>query len=240
MQKDIALKQLAEHEDVFAEIFNQLAFGGKQIVIPEELVAIPTEAILTETEGQLREKRRDIVKADRRGNCYHLIFDLENQDRIDYTMPVRIMGYEVASYEKQIREIAAINKKKSEHHVLERLMKGQKLAPVVSLVLYWGRETWDSPRCLHDILELSGEWGDIIKPFIPDHPLNLVCMSNLGEEDRERLKTDIRVLADYVACRKDPQRRSSILRKQSLNFSNPDIAINPPPKTLPMHRIVSA
>lgn len=29
-------------------------------------------------------------------------------------------------------------------------------------------------------------------------------------------------------------------RKQSLNFSNLDIAINPPPKTLPMHRIVSA
>ena len=109
MQKDIALKQLAEHEDVFAEVFNQLAFGGKNIITPGELTELHTEVIVMEMEGQLREKRRDIVKADRRGQCYHLIFDLENQDRIDYTMPVRIMGYEVASYEKQIREMAAIN-----------------------------------------------------------------------------------------------------------------------------------
>ena len=44
MQKDIALKQLAEHEDVFAEVFNQLAFGGKNIITSSELTAIPTEA----------------------------------------------------------------------------------------------------------------------------------------------------------------------------------------------------
>ena len=47
MQKDIALKQLAEHEDVFAEIFNQLAFHGSQIVKPEQLISIPTEAFVT-------------------------------------------------------------------------------------------------------------------------------------------------------------------------------------------------
>lgn len=97
MQKDIALKQLAEYEDVFAEIFNHLAFHGKTIVKAEELISISTEAIITETEGLLREKRRDIVKADKRGYCYHLIFDLENQ----------------------------------------------KLAPVISMVLYWGQETWE-------------------------------------------------------------------------------------------------
>ena len=211
MQKDIALKQLAEHEDVFAEVFNQLAFGGKNIITPGELTELPTEAIVMEMEGQLREKRRDIVKADRRGQCYHLIFDLENQDRIDYTMPVRIMGYEVASYEKQIREMAAINQKEDSHS-LNRLKEGQRLAPVVSLILYWGKEPWEKPRCLHDMLEFSEDIEEVIKPLISAYPINLVDMSQLTEEERQNLTTDIRLLADYVAYRKDPYKRKNILR----------------------------
>jgi len=212
MQKDIALKQLAEHEDVFAEIFNQLAFHGKTIVKAEELISIPTEAIITETEGLLREKRRDIVKADKSGHCYHLIFDLENQDRIDYTMPVRIMGYDFASDEKQIREIVAENKRIEDHHVMDRLQENQKLAPVISLVLYWGQETWKSPRCLHDMLEFPRGTEDVIKPLIPDYPMNLVCMASLTEEERRGLTTDVRLLADYVANRKDPKKAKNILR----------------------------
>ncbi len=212
MQKDIALKQLAEHEDVFAEIFNQLAFHGKAIVKAEELISIPTEAIVTEVEGLLREKRRDIVKADKSGHCYHLIFDLENQDRIDYTMPVRIMGYDFASYEKQIREIAAENKKNEDFHVMDRLQENQKLAPVISLVLYWGQETWQSPRCLHDMLEFPQGTEEWIKPLIPDYPINLVCMAALTEEERRGLTTDVRLLADYVASRKDPKKAKNILQ----------------------------
>ena len=213
MQKDIALKQLAEYEDVFAEIFNQLAFGGKQIVKPDQLISIPTEAFVTETEGLLREKRRDIVKADPNGQYYHLIFDLENQDRIDYTMPVRIMGYEFASYEKQIREIYNENKNQQGSSVMDRLLEGQKLAPVVSLVLYWGKDTWDSPRCLHDILKFPQGKEEWIKPLIPEYPINLVCMANLTEEERQRLTTDIRLLADYVAYRKEPKKRKNILQE---------------------------
>jgi len=213
MQKDIALKQLAEHEDVFADIFNQLAFHGEQIVKPDQLISIPTEAFVTEREGLLREKRRDIVKADSNGQYYHLIFDLENQDRIDYTMPVRIMGYEFASYDKQIREISAKNKKLENASVMDRLQENQKLAPIVSLVLYWGRDTWDSPKCLHDMLQFPAKTEGILKPLIPDHPINLVCMAHLTEEDRQRLTTDIRVLVDYVACQKDTKKRKNLLRE---------------------------
>lgn len=213
MQKDIALKQLAEHEDVFAEIFNQLAFHGCQVVKPEHLISIPTEAFITEAEGVLREKRRDIVKADHNGQYYHLIFDLENQDRIDYTMPVRIMGYEFASYDKQIREISTENKKQEGSPIIDRLLEGQKLAPVISLILYWGKDTWDSPRCLHDMLHFSESAEGIIKPLVPDFPINLVCMAKLTEEQRQRLTTDIRVLADYVACQTDKQKKKNILRE---------------------------
>lgn len=211
MQKDIALKQLAEHEDVFAEIFNQLAFGGRQIVKPEELISVPTEAVIAEIDGVLREKRRDIVKADGNGQYYHLIFGLENQDHIDQTMPVRMMGYDLASYEKQIRQLAVVNQQEK-RHVIDRLQKGQKLAPVISLVLYWGQETWESPRCLYDILDFSRDTEDVLKPLIPDYPINLVCMAKLTQGERERLSTDIRVLADYVACQNDRTERKNILQ----------------------------
>ncbi len=221
MQKDISLKQLADYNDVFAEIFNVLICGGEKVLKEEELTSVPREAVTEDIDGLLHEGRMDVVKVDRRGGRYRLIFDLEHQTGIDYTMPQRVMGYDYASYDSQIREIMEENRSTGDLAYTKRIHPHQKLAPVLTLVLYWGDDTWDSPRCLHDMLDFPSEVEHIIKPLIPDYPMNLVCMRNLPQEVREQLQTDIRLLAEYKACKDDKEKRKRILKDNAHRIRHP-------------------
>lgn len=57
-------------------------------------------------------------------------------------MVVRVMGYDFASYDKQIRDIMEKNKAQGRHAYTKRIHDGQKLVPVITLVLYYSQEEW--------------------------------------------------------------------------------------------------
>lgn len=105
MQKDITEKRLEECNDVFADINNGLVFEGKHILNPDQLVPLPTEAFTRNDDGSIRQGNRDICKADQKNGRYRLICCAENQTGVDNTMPQRLMGYDYASYEEQIKAI---------------------------------------------------------------------------------------------------------------------------------------
>ena len=67
----------------------------------------------------------------------------------------------------------------------KRLHYGQKLAPVITIVLYFGSEEWK-------------------KPFVANYPINLIQIAHLPKEVRSRLKSDFRLLAEYAACKNSP------------------------------------
>ncbi|MBE5869189.1 MAG: hypothetical protein E7293_09625 [Lachnospiraceae bacterium] len=108
MQKDIAAKRLEEHNDVFADIFNNLIFSGQKVLEEGTLISLPTEAFTRMERGRLRQGNRDVCKADKEQNVYRLICGIENQECRDNTMPERIMGYDFAAYEKQIQDKIAL------------------------------------------------------------------------------------------------------------------------------------
>ena len=104
MSKDATENRLEDWNDVFADIFNNLILKGQTIIDEEDLVSLPTRAYTRKTDGELRTGMRDIRKESRRNGKLRLITSIENQTEIDNTMPERIMGYEYASYEEQIKE----------------------------------------------------------------------------------------------------------------------------------------
>ncbi len=103
MQKDISEKQLESLNDVFADIFNNLLFHGRKILLEDNLVSLPTEAFTKNVDGSLRQGFRDIRKADKNLGIFRIIYQVENQEAVNNTMPERVMGYEYASYEEQSR-----------------------------------------------------------------------------------------------------------------------------------------
>lgn len=91
-------------------------------------------------DGTLRQGNRDILMEDKRNGRYRLICGEENQSDRDNTMPERVMGYDYAAYEKQIRELIKQNDEAGTSAYAKQIHDDQRLAPVITSVLYWGKE----------------------------------------------------------------------------------------------------
>ncbi len=222
MSKDITEKRLEEHNDVFADIFNNLLFEGNAVLKKENLTSLPTESYVREVDGKIHEEHRDVRKVDKDNNVYHLVCGIENQSSVDNTMPERVMGYDYAAYEDQIKEIIKKNKKKNRPAYTKRIHDGQKLAPVVTAVLYWGSGEWKGPLTLHDMLEFSQDTEEVIRPMVPNYSMNLVEVRNIPKKVREKLTSDFRLIAEYVARRQDTKGLEELMADRVYTIKHPE------------------
>lgn len=222
MKKDITKKRLEDYNDVYADIFNALLFGGEQILEEEYLVPLPTESFTRNMDGSLRQGSRDIRKGDRRNGSYRLICGEENQENRENTMPQRVMGYDYAAYEEQIKILMDKNKAEGKNAVTKRIHDDQRLAPVVTAVLYWGEEEWSSPRKLHDMLEFPDDIGEKIKPFVSDYSMNLIEMARLPEQMRECLRSDFRLIAEYASCKNKKVKLEELIADRNHVIRHPE------------------
>ena len=222
MEKDISKKKLEDYNDVFADIFNALLFNGEEILSEVYLTALPTEAFSRGRDKRLRQGNRDVQKADRRSACYHLICGTENQEEVDNTMPQRIMGYDFASYGDQIKCLTSENLENGNSAYVKRIHDEQRLAPVITIVLYWGAKEWKRPRHLYDMLKFPPGLEEKIIPFVADYPMNLIQVAFLPDEVRRRLKSDFRLLAEYAANKNCPEKLKKLLREDSQVIRHPE------------------
>lgn len=222
MNKGITEKRLEDCNDVFADVVNVLAFGGEKVIKEENLVSEPTEAVTRYRDGKLRKGCRDVRKRDVENGSFQLICSLENQDGIDNTMPERIMGYDYAAYEDQIRAIMDENKKAGTPAYTKRIHDDQLLAPAVSLVLHWGEKEWKRPLRLHDMLKFPPGKEKYLKKLVPDYPINLINMKNLPEEVRQKFQSDFRVVAEYAASGNDPGKIRELLQNENTEIRHPE------------------
>lgn len=103
-KKDITLKDYLSDTKRFADLLNGSIFHGKQIIHAKELQEIPT--VQSKSDRQtIVERTNDIaMKQTQEGNLF-AIWIIENQDNIDYSMPVRIMLQDSLAYDKQLKEL---------------------------------------------------------------------------------------------------------------------------------------
>ena len=211
MGKDPSENRLEEKPDVFVDVINNLVLGGKQLITEEELVPLPTRAYVRKKDGELRSGMRDVQMESRKNGTLRLITSIENQTEIDNTMPERVMGYEYSSYEEQIKHFMDENNQKKKYAGAKRIFKHQKLSPVLTGVLYYGRRKWKTPLRLHEMIRFPEEMEEDLKPYIADYPINVVQVAHLTKEERERLTSDFRIVAEYLACQDDEEKWSEFL-----------------------------
>ena len=222
MSKDIAEKRLEWHNDVFVDIFNNVLFEGTEVLKEENLTSIPTQSYVRAADGTVRENDRDIRKVDKEQNVYRLVCGLENQTGRENTMPERVMGYDYAAYEEQIKELEELNRMQNRPAYAQRIHEDQKLAPVVTGVLNWGNEEWKGPMDLHDMIRFPAENEDIIKHLVPNYPMNLIEVRKLPKEVRERLTSDFRLIADYFVGKKDKASLKKLFADQTHKIKHPE------------------
>ena len=176
--KDITEKHLEELNDVFADIVNVLLFNGERLVKEKDLET-DTARTMFKADGQIHEQERDVSKFWKNGEIRISILGLENQTSQDADMPLRVIGYDGASYKQQYQDK---NNKKS--------------YPVVTLVLYFGtNDKWTTNKTLYDCFENVPEK---LMPFVNNYKINVFNIAWLSEEQISMFKSDFKFIAQFL------------------------------------------
>lgn len=183
LKPDIILKNFWKDNNHFADLFNAVLFGGKQVLKPDDLTECDTDLssmLKFNGHSETLQKVLDVVKKTAYGIDF-VIWGLENQNKVHYAMPLRHMLGDSFSYLKEYNEIAARNKMEknfvSSSEFLSNFKKTDRLHPVISLCVYYGEEEWDGPFCLKDMLEIPEE----LEPLVSDYKMNLLQLRSSEE-----------------------------------------------------------
>ena len=214
MKKDESWKKFFSDNERYADVINAIGCRGMQVVKPEDLQEIDTAS---------GKKARDLLRKTAFGVNYAII-GIENQEERDYELPLRILSYEIGEYQNQAgaiyRQIRSRKRKGDKNqnlsHVekmpdVKKLSSGEylygfrkedRLHPVITFVLYAGKEKWDGPLSLHDILEFS-DIPDGLKALAANYKVKLIDVRRMKNTDI--FKTDVKYAFDFIRSAENKQ-----------------------------------
>lgn len=224
----IAVNKYISDKARFADLINGAYFGGKQIVLPEQLEQVTGEyeILLEDKNGKSigKTRYRDVIM--RWNNEIDFCFiAYENQGRVHYAMPVRDMLYDGVSYTMQIAELwKSHNKGKNQElepaEYLSRFRKEDKIYPVLTIVFYYGSEPWDGNRDLYSMFRLSEPAKELLKKYVPNYWINVFEADNV--EDITCFKTDLQKIIGMLKCKKDKGKLIQYIQENEEFFGNVD------------------
>ena len=223
----------------FANLFNGVIYGGRQVILPEDLEEVnPVSSVSVKNRtGKTKnmKKYRDIIMKWRNQATFVLLAN-ESQDMVHYAMPHKVMLYDGMDYETQIRnnwknfnDRRKQNKKTGqplEHltagEYLSRFRKKDRLIPIISLVFYYGSEPWDGPVDLYDMFQLEGtkEENEILEKYLPNYKINLVDAERL--KDVEKFSDDLQVILTMLRYRDSKEELTDYINENKKYFQNVD------------------
>ena len=171
MRADTITKDYVKDAGVFADIFNFYIYGGRQVILPEQLterdstkIALPYGADGAVVPVQ---KFRDVQKlyaAMTDGKMEYVLYGAENQAEIHYAMPVKNNLYDALEYAGQVEEAAKSHRKEmkrkkekgeafaeesgktpSAGEFLSGFWVEDRLVPSITVTVFFGSEEWDGP-----------------------------------------------------------------------------------------------
>ena len=179
--KDITEKNLEAFNDVFADIVNVLLFKGKHLMKEKDLESATKDSMF-KADGKIHEQERDVSKFWKNGEVRISILGFENQTVQDYNMPLRVIGYDGASYKMQVNDKDL-----------------KKKYPVATLVLYFGTEKkWTAPKNLLGCFKVPDE----LKPFVSDYKINVFNIAWLSKETVDMFQSDFKFVAQYFRAKR--------------------------------------
>ena len=173
------MKKFWRSNDHFADLFNAYFFAGEKVIDPDDLQEVDTDVSGTLDKNSLvndYQKALDVVKKSIHGMDL-VILGLENQQKIHYAMPLRILQGDVMLYVKEYNEIQKEYKKKPDDtndEFLSKFRKTDRLHPIITICVYYGEKECDGPRCFADMLNIP----DGMKGLVSDYKMNLLEIKN--------------------------------------------------------------
>ena len=225
--KDSMAKEYFADNARFADLCNNILYGGREVILPENLKERDTTEVLTalglDKKTIAMQKMRDIFKnasIKYTGKSYVVLIGVENQSDIHYAIPVKNMFYDVMAYGNQVKETAKKHRKEKDTATSDEFLSGftktDKLIPVITITVYLGTKEWDGPRKLSDMF---GDVDEELLPFIPDYRINLLAPREIT--DFTGFRTSIRQLFEVLKNAYDKEKMQEVLQNDE-KFSKVD------------------
>ena len=216
-KKDTTSKGLFQNPEVFADFFNTFVLENCKIQ-PESLRQMDTTLIHNDEKGKSSQRVQDVYKMapvtmqdDEKVYCF---FGIENQTKACTYMPVRVLFYNALCYIAQAEGKQPLDDKGT----LKKFRVGDKLRPVVSVVLYWGDESWgNNPRSLSEMFDCPE-----LAKFLPQQEMILIELQKLTQEQIAQLQTELGLVFDIIKNSKNADELSRIEADPRLNKLSSD------------------
>ena len=156
------------------------------------------------------QKYRDVLKSaviKQDDSASYVILGLENQTSVNYAIAVKNIIYDALQYGRQVREIADTHKKSSQGfkgrssaEFLSGFCKGDRLKPVITLVIHFGADEWDGPLSLHEMIDFD---DPTLMKFVSDYTVHLIDPARLSDDELLKFSTSLREILQYIKYSKD-------------------------------------
>lgn len=221
-QADVDVSIWLKSKPRFADLFNAIIFGKKQVISPDELEELPpvSSTSLRDKKGKSTNIKcyRDIIMKWQ-SNAVFVLLASELQDNIHYAMPVKTMLYDVLDYTEQIRSLWKSTKNDlivakenrintsniSGAEFISRFRKNDRLIPIITLTFYYGEKEWDGALSLYDMFKFNGTEieNTILQKYIPDYHINLVDAGKI--DNLECFQSDLQVILGMLKYRNNKE-----------------------------------
>ena len=207
-RKDILLKDYFT-PDIFADAINAILYDGKSVVTPERMRTIDIETQHVEDEnGNVKAdtRLRDSAKIVEVDDAIYCLFAIEHQSVEDYTMPLRIMEYDVREYLRQVKSNKGVQ---------------IQIKPIITIVMYWKADKWNQPVSVKDMFDKNTvRWleDNGLGGYIQDYRMHLFEPCAAKEEKFEKFKTELKDVIAYVKYSKSTENYVFIDGKERLNM----------------------
>ena len=199
-QRDISQGRYFEDNQRYADLINGFVFKGKQVISGQDIQDMDSR--VTGVSGSLRQrfmvqKYRDCVRRVIFGTGV-VVIGIENQDKVHYGMPIRIMMEDAASYDRQMRQI------QRRHRAWHDLKGGEFLGgfsrydrvhPVITICIYYGSAPYDGPRELFQIMD-DANLPENMKLMLNNYRIHVLEIRSFQHIDCFR--TDLREVFGFI------------------------------------------
>lgn len=220
-EKNIISNQYWQDNARFADIMNVGMFQARKVLSADRLSERDGSlTYMNKKKGQKGMQRyRDVTKKADFGTHF-MIMGIENQSDIHLAMPVRVMGNDFMHYDRQLKERKAEHDRKKDltkDEYLSGLAKDEKLYPVCTLVIYYGKEEWTGPRKLSEMLDF-GELPEEVRNVVADYPIHVIDARRFA--DSEKLETEARLLFGMMQRDDNAEECAAYLKENQTEFQN--------------------
>ena len=205
MGKDEGWKVYFQDNYRCADLINGIGCNGEQVVKPSDL---------KDEDPTLHKRSRDILRKVALGTSF-MIIGIENQEKMDYELALRNMIYDATDYEKQLRKIqkqvrAEIGVTTGEY--MYGFKKDSKLKPLATFVLYAGKEPWDGPYCLHDMLDFT-DIPNSLKNIVSDYKINIIDIRKF--ENTNVFRSDLKQVFNFIRYSDDKEKLLNLIENDA-------------------------